>query len=154
MPPASNVQQPSQQHAAPHQAQHRFSNGQPQHRSSSSRTVNPATGMPERVGSYIIREEIGRGSFATVYRGERVVSSAWIATSSCSTLAGPYAMLTATSPISLITLSVHATVVVDNFNDHVDDMICSHRHPGPYYPTARPPTPQPSWLSRQSCEVS
>lgn len=30
--------------------------------------------MPERVGSYCIREEIGRGSFATVYRGEKVVS--------------------------------------------------------------------------------
>jgi hypothetical protein len=27
-----------------------------------------------RVGNYIIREEIGKGSFATVYRGERMVS--------------------------------------------------------------------------------
>lgn len=30
--------------------------------------------MPDRVGSYAIREEIGRGSFAVVYRGDKVVS--------------------------------------------------------------------------------
>lgn len=33
-----------------------------------------STQQPYRVGSYIIREEIGRGSFATVYRGEKTVS--------------------------------------------------------------------------------
>lgn len=31
--------------------------------------------QPYRVGSYVIREEIGRGSFATVYRGEKTVRS-------------------------------------------------------------------------------
>lgn len=30
--------------------------------------------QPYRVGSYVIREEIGRGSFATVFRGEKTVS--------------------------------------------------------------------------------
>lgn len=30
--------------------------------------------MPDRVGPYTILEEIGRGSFAIVHRGERVVS--------------------------------------------------------------------------------
>lgn len=78
MPPAAaNIQQqqqPTQQQPASSH-QHRYhKDGAPQHRSSSSRSVNPATGMPERVGSYCIREEIGRGSFATVYRGEKVVS--------------------------------------------------------------------------------
>jgi hypothetical protein len=83
MPPAANNNQ--QQYNNHHQQQpqsaiqpsphHRFSkDGPPQHRSSSSRSINPATGMPERVGPYSIREEIGRGSFATVFRGEKVVS--------------------------------------------------------------------------------
>ena len=36
--------------------------------------------QPYRVGNYIIREEIGRGSFATVYRGEKTVSLVYSAT--------------------------------------------------------------------------
>lgn len=59
------IQQQQQQHAQHSRRQ--------QSSASSGSGQSSSNAMPDRVGPYTIREEIGRGSFATVYRGECVV---------------------------------------------------------------------------------
>ena len=95
MPPHATLAHEYTQHAAapglqqyrhapaappPHVGQRERQQAQPPHQTASAMTGNSGSSSSSsaeqgiRVGNYIIREEIGKGSFATVYRGERMVS--------------------------------------------------------------------------------